>query len=71
MTCMTHTEGPCQPALTEELVLNPNALPGSMKGWRYYRIEYGFECSCPEGHIWLPARVDPQMIEELLCEGGR
>jgi hypothetical protein len=26
--------------------------------WRRYRLEYGFECKCPEGTIYLPPWVD-------------
>jgi len=48
------------------MILNYDALPGSMKGWRQFRIEYGFECSCPEGVIWLPLHVDPDVIENLI-----
>ncbi len=55
-------------SLTEEMVLNPNYLPKWMEGWRKYRIEYGFECSCPEGSIVLPPNVDPEKIEEILNE---
>jgi hypothetical protein len=62
-TCeQTHT------SLTEEMILNPNALPPSLRGWRRYRIEYGFECSCPEGLIYLPSHVDPEEIEKLFGE---
>jgi hypothetical protein len=50
----------------EEMVVNPSALPPKLRGWRLYRIEYGFECSCPEGLVYLPARVDPERLEELL-----
>jgi hypothetical protein len=24
-----------------------------LPGWRRFRIEYGFECSCPEGTIYI------------------
>lgn len=54
------------PSLTEEAVLNPDALPPSLRGWRRYRIEYGFECACPEGLMYLPASVDPDDIEKLI-----
>lgn len=63
MVCSCKTT---QPSLTEEMILNYNALPPSLKGWRQYRIEYGFECSCPEGIIWLPPNVDPDEIEKIL-----
>ena len=45
-----------------ELTCHDNA----MKGWRCYRIEYGYECSCPEGVIWLPPDVVPEVVEEFL-----
>jgi hypothetical protein len=67
MACDCHTEGPCLPSLTEEVILNPDYLPGSMKGWRLYRIEYGFECSCPEGLIYLPPNMDPEVVEQLFA----
>jgi hypothetical protein len=46
----THT----RPSLTEEMIQNYGALPPSLNGWRRFRIEYGFECGCPEGLIYLP-----------------
>lgn len=66
---MTYT--PCNhttssPTLVEECILNYDALPKSLHGWRRYRIEYGFECSCPEGLIYLPPDVDSDDIEKLL-----
>ncbi len=63
MVC-THTE--THPSLVEQMILNPDALPPSLKDWRCYRIEYGFECSCPEGLIYLPHHVDSDEIEKLL-----
>ena len=63
MTCSCTTTNPC---LTEEMILNPDALPPSLRGWRRYRIEYGIECSCLEGLIYLPSDVDPEAIEALL-----
>jgi hypothetical protein len=54
------------PSLTEEMILNYDALPPSLKGWRRFRIEYGFECGCPEGLIYLPPHVDPDKIEEMI-----
>lgn len=57
------------PTLTEEMILNYDALPPSMKGWRQFRIEYGFECACPEGVIWLPPTADPDKIE-IILNGG-
>ena len=52
------------PTLTEMGVLSPPE--GPLKGYRMYRIEYGFECSCPEGIIWLPGTVDPRVVEKML-----
>lgn len=65
---MSRTPCQCQatPSLTEELIMNPDALPPKLRGWRRYRIEYGFQCSCPEGCIYLPPGVDPDDIEDLL-----
>jgi hypothetical protein len=58
--------GECPPvSLTEEMILNPKALPNHMRDMRRYRIEYGFECSCPEGVIHLPKNVNPDTIENL------
>lgn len=54
MSCPHHAKPPCRPSLTEEMILREDWLPGSMAGWRRYRIEYGFECSCPEGLVYLP-----------------
>lgn len=74
-TCYHHEEpGSAHPSLTEEMVLNEGALPGSLKGWRRFRIEYGFECSCPEGLIYLPPGADPDAVEAILNptkESGR
>lgn len=63
--CGMHTEGFPNVSLTEEMI-NDNYLPGTMKGWRRYRIEYGFECSCPEGSIYLPPNMDPDRMETTL-----
>ena len=55
--------------LTEQMVMREphcDAHPNKTKGWRCYRIEYGFECSCPEGLIWLPPDVDQEVVEEWL-----
>ena len=67
------------PTLTEELILNPDVLDcgwheGVMKGWRRYRIEYGFECGCPEGTIYLPPDVDTDEFEgwiQKVCANAR
>lgn len=55
-------------SLTEEGVMNDDALPVYMArdGWRCYRIEYGSECGCPEGRVWLPRRIDPDKFEDFL-----
>ncbi len=66
---MTCTCEETHPTLTEEAILNYDALPPSLKGWRRYRIEYGFECSCPEGLIYLPPGADPDVVE-ILLNGG-
>lgn len=63
MTCICKTT---HPSLVEEMILNYDALPPSLLGWRRYRIEYGFECSCPEGLIYLPDGIDPNEIENIL-----
>lgn len=52
-------------SLTEEMMLNP---PKGFENWRRYRIEYGFECGCPEGSIYLPEHIVPEMVE-ILFEG--
>lgn len=54
---------------TEEMMLNPpkcghHAVDWSK--WRRYRMEYGFECSCPEGTIYLPQEIDPDIVEDFL-----
>ena len=51
-------------ALTEQMVLNPP--DGPLHDWRCYRIEYGHECSCPEGMIWLPPECDVEDAERAL-----
>lgn len=67
MSCSYHSEpGSIRPELTEEVIMNDDLLPGGMEGWRRFRIEYGFECACPEGLIYLPPHVDPDIIEDLL-----
>ncbi len=65
--CMYHEKpADLHISLTEQMIMNPDYLPGSMPGWRNYRIEYGFECSCPEGIILLPPDMDPDVVEDLL-----
>lgn len=54
-------------SLTEEMVLNPSALPEKLQGWRRYRIEYGghAECCVKELPIYLPMFADPYLIDLL------
>jgi hypothetical protein len=67
MKCQWHSKPEdIQPCLVEESILNTDFLPDGMKGWKRYRIEYGFECSCPEGIIYLPPWVDPYLIENII-----
>ena len=67
MGCGYHeTPESIRPSLVEEMILNDEFLPAGMAGWRRFRIEYGFECSCPEGTIYLPPGVDPDVVETLL-----
>lgn len=68
MTWQACTCKSTRPSLTEEMIMNYSALPPSLKGWRRYRIEYGFECSCPEETIYLPPWVDADRIEDILNE---
>jgi len=53
---------------TEEYVLNPEALPMELRGWRKYRIEYGGpnEACVWEGSIMLPPRADSEALVQLL-----
>lgn len=55
-------------SLTEQAVLRPPTC-GQHEGvedFRFFRIEYGFECGCPEGGIWLPNHIDPSIVEGIL-----
>jgi hypothetical protein len=59
-------------SIVEEAILNPSSIecathPGALKGWRRYRIEYGFECGCPEGVVYLPPDMDPDVLESLIA----
>lgn len=64
--CKWHEKsGSIHPSLTEEIIQNYDALPDGMKGWRRFRIEYGFECSCPEGTIYLPPHLSHEQIEKI------
>ncbi len=55
-------------SVVEEAILNPSYLPSYMKGWRQYRIEYGFECSCPERSILVPPWVTAEQVEALFVK---
>jgi len=50
-----------------EQAVRQDFLPPSMQGWRCYRIEYGFECSCPEGIIYLPPLGDTDELEDWIA----
>ena len=64
--CQHHKDkGTIHPSLTEQMVLNYDALPGGMRGWRCFRIEYGFECSCPEGLIYLPPHRAMEVVDHI------
>jgi hypothetical protein len=52
--------------LMVEAILNYAALPPAMYGWRRHRIEYGFECACPETTIYLPPDFDDASLEKFL-----
>ena len=51
------------PTLTEEFILNEEHMGACGPRWRRFRIEYGFECGCPEGVIYTPPEVDPEWLE--------
>ena len=55
------------PHLTEEVIMRDDRMC-HIKGWRRYRIEYGFECGCPEGAVYLPADADADQLEATLRE---
>jgi hypothetical protein len=63
-TPCSHTEA--RPSLVEQMVMNQDAFPPSLRDWRVFRIEYGFECSCPEGLIFLSPDADRDLIEREL-----
>lgn len=46
--------------LIEEMVPNP---PDDMKGWRFFRIEYGH--AGREVHVWLPPATTLETLEIL------
>lgn len=53
---------------TEEYVMNQEALPEPLRGWRHHRVEYGGcnEDCLYEGRILLPPRADPLAVVQLL-----
>ena len=53
--------------VTEE-IMNPDALPDELRGWRRYRVEYGghAERCVLETPIYLPPRVRVERLERLL-----
>ncbi len=53
---------------TEEIIMNPDALPDELRGWRRYRIEYGghAERCVLETPIYLPPWVRVERLERLL-----
>lgn len=54
--------------VTEEIIMNPDALPDELRGWRRYRIEYGghAERCVFENRILLPPHVRVERLERLL-----
>ena len=54
--------------VTEEIIMNPDALPDELRGWRRYRIEYGghAERCVLENRILLPPHVRVERLERLL-----
>jgi hypothetical protein len=54
-------------SLTEESVMNYDALAPELYGWRYFRVEYGGcnECCFMERPIWLPPMADAYIFDLL------
>jgi hypothetical protein len=54
--------------VTEEIIMNPDALPDELRGWRRYRIEHGghAERCVLETPIYLPPWVRVERLERLL-----
>lgn len=53
-----------RPDATEEMIQNySEEYGGILPGWRRFRIEYGFECSCPEGTIYM--KDGPDIYDRL------
>ena len=54
---------------TEEMVMNPDALPEQIRGFRYYRQEIwvgGEHFPIEMGSLWLPPTVDIREVEEVI-----
>ena len=53
---------------TEEMTMDPDALPSAMRGWRCYRIEYGGcnEDCIYEGRVMLPPQASPDALVQLI-----
>ena len=67
-----HSEYSLTPfSLTEEMIQNyseDNEYGSILPGWRRFRIEYGFECSCPEGTIYVEDGPDIYERAEAIVE---
>jgi hypothetical protein len=57
-------------SLTEEMIMNPSALPKQLRKWRMYRIKYGGpnESCIWEGRVMLPPNVDPAEFDEFMMK---
>lgn len=61
-------------SFTEEAVLNPDALPEGLRGYRFYRAEiwtddcvgYPYEF----GSLWLPPYVNIEDVEAVINKRG-
>lgn len=53
---------------TEEMIMNDEALPKELRGYRCYRLEYGGanEDCLYEGRVLLPPGMEPQSICNLI-----
>lgn len=55
---------------TEEMVMNPNAVPEGMREFRYYRAEIwtddGQHYPHEYGGLWLPKHVDISVVEDAV-----
>ena len=56
------------PDVAGQIIMNPDALPDELRGWRRYRIEYGghAERCVLETPIYLPPWVRVERLERLL-----